>query len=369
MNKDTAYPIPVFYILQVVDAQLPTGNIPLVIAMETNEGIIIVGKIYHFKRSKEDRSILKLNITNDIKQQKILDGRSMQFNLSLAHLLTKPDGSHSNAYDIEIFVYYDSSFIEFQSMKFIEKDRFSLAPSTNTTKQGLIHLHTNALWLINNQHVTIDFKMKNPQAIRKGEDCKGYFLVDFRYMTNLPKFNGTVNYTVNKKVEYRCEIDQLKDISLKSYRLALPQLSMLYDEVNGEFVFCLQKVIYATRNGPFCYRQGNESSEWHGINEIVAVVGINTATRVLYGIDRKGKVYLRSSYPFQVFNQIENAQWTTDESKPGMRKSVKVNDVSSLPASPTEQASISVSGLQLWAATKSNIMKKVGWSWKKIVKL
>ena len=335
--------------------------------METNEGITIVSKTYHFQRKRDDRSILQFNITDDIKQQKILDGQSMQLNLSLAHFIAEPDGSHSNAYDIEIFVYYDSSFIEFQSMKFIEKDRFSLAPSTNTTKQGLIHLHTNALWLINNQHVTIDFKMKNPQAIRKGEDCKGYFLVDFRYLTNLPKFNGTVNYTVNKKVEYRCEIDQLKDISLKSYRLALPQLSMLYDEVNGEFVFCLQKVIYATRNGPFCYRQENESSEWHGINEIVAVVGIDTATRVLYGIDRNGRVYLRASYPFHVVNQIEDAQWTTDESKPGMRKSVEVNDFSALPASPTEQASISVSGSQLWAAIKSNIMKKVDGNWKNVV--
>ena len=335
--------------------------------METNDAISIITEPYLFKRREKDRSILQFNITDDIKKEKILDGQSMQLNLSLAHFISEPDGSHSNAYDIDMFFYYDSSFLEFQSMKFIEKDRFSLAPSTNTTKQGLIHLHTNALWLINNQHVTIDFKMKNPQAIRKGEDCKGYFLVDFRYMTNLPKFNGTVNYTVNKKVEYRCEIDQLKDISLKSYRLALPQLSMLYDEVNGEFVFCLQKVTYATRNGPFCYRQGNDSSEWHGINEIVAVVGIDTATRVLYGIDRNGKVYLRSSYPFHVFNQIKDAQWTTDESKPGMRKPVKVNDLSALPASPTEGFTITASGVQVWAATQSGILRKSEDAWKRVI--
>ena len=356
-----------FFLLQVLDAMQPSGGVWVPMSFETDEQISVISKPHPFQRKRDDRSILQLNITDDIKKEKILDGQSMQLNLSLAHLITEPDGSHSNAYDIDMFFYYDSSCIEFQSMKFIEKDRFSLAPSTNTTKQGLIHLHTNALWLINNQHVTIDFKMKNPQAIRKGEDCKGYFLVDFRYMTNLPKFNGTVNYTVNKKVEYRCEIDQLKDISLKSYRLALPQLSMLYDEVNGEFFFCLLKVIYATRNGPFCYRQGNESSEWHGINEIVAVVGIDTATRVLYGIDRNGKVYLRASYPFHVFNQIENAQWTTDESKPGMRKSVKVNDVSALPANPTEQARISVSGSQLWAATRWGISKRSNEAWVRVI--
>ena len=233
-----------------------------------------------------------------------------------------------------------------------------MPPSSNTTKQGLIHFHTDTLRLLNNQHLSINLKINNPNTILKGDKCKGAFLIDFKYLNNLQQFNGTVNATKSKITSYQCKIDQWKDISLKSLRLDLPQLSMLYDDVNGEFIFCIQRASFATRNGPFCYRQKQESDEWYGISEIAVVLGIETTTRILYGIDITGKVYLQASIPFSQFYQIEDSRWKSKEGTSSMRKAITVNDVSALPLNATQEYTISVSGVQLWAATKPGILKR-----------
>ena len=304
-----------------------------------------------------DKSILNFDVIN-FHQQQFINGQSMQLKISLSHFLSQPDRSHSNAHDIDIFLYYDTGFVTFQSITFNEKDQFSLSPSSNTTKLGLIHFHTDTLWLLNNQHLSIHFKINTPNTILKGDKCKGTFLLDFKYLNNLQQFNGRISTTKSKVISYQCKIDQWKDTSLKSVRLDLPQLSMLYDNVNGEFIFCIQRVSFATRNGPFCYRQKQESDEWYGISEIAVVLGMENTTRILYGIDITGKVYLQASFPFSQFYQIEDSYWKSKESTSVMQKAITVNDVSALPLSATPEYAISVSGMQLWAATKFGILKR-----------
>ena len=277
------------------------------------------------------------------------------------------DGSHSNAYNIDIFIYYDIGFIQFQSITFIEKDQFSLVPSTNTTQNGLIHLHTNTLWLLNNQHFSIHMKVKIPKTVVKGDNCNGVFLLDIKYLTNLQHFHGTVNSTLARTVQYRCKIDQSQDTSLTSARLGLPQLSMVYDDVNGEFIFCFQRVSFATRNGPFCYSQSKESDELYTISQLAVIVGIQTTSRILYGIHRTGKVYLQTSYPFSQFYQIEDSVWKGKKDDSTMRKSITVNDVSTLSWNPSVQHTISVAGVQQWAVTKSGIWKRKEGALKRVI--
>ena len=287
-----------------------------------------------------------------------MEGESIRLNISLSHLLSKKGGSHSNAYNIDIFFYYDASFIEFQSVTFYEKDQFSLAPTSNKTNQGVIHLHTRTLRLLNNQLLSIHLKLKSPDAVLKIDRCRGAFLIDFKYLNNLHQFSGNVNTTRGKIIPYQFKIDQKKDTSVNSVRYGLPQLSMLYDDVNGEFVFCIQKVSFATRYGPLCYRQMKGGDEWYGINNIAAVLGIEPSARVLYGIDRTGNIYFQASYPFIQFYHIEGSLWKIKESTSAVRKAITVLDVSALPLSASQQYSISVSGIQLWVATKSGIFKR-----------
>ena len=338
----------------------------MTITFQTNQTTTLYAVPQRFIRKQPDQSILQFNVTN-FHQQQFTNGESIQLNISLSHFLSHTDGSHSSAYNIDIFIYYDIGFIQFQSVTFIERDQFSLAPSTKKTRNGLIYLHTDTLSLLNNQHFSIHMKAKSPKKVLKGENCNGIFLIDIKYLTNLQDFNGTVNSTLARTLQYRCKINQWKDTSLISARLDLPQLSMLYDDVNGEFFFCFQRVSFATRNGPFCYRQTNERDEWHTISQLAVVVGIQTTSRILYGIQRTGKAYLQTSYPFSQFYQMEDSVWKGNEGNSAMRKSITVNDVSTLSWNPSVQHTISLSGVQQWAATKSGIWKRKGGALRKVV--
>ena len=349
-----------------MDAGRPNGTVWRTVIFQINQATAIYSIPQRFNRKQPDKSILQFNVTN-FNQQQFINGESVQLNVSLSHFLSQTDGSHSNAYDIDVFIYYDMSFIEFQSIAFLEKDPFSLAPSTNTTRDGLVHLHTDILSLLNNQHFSILMKVKIPEKLLKGDTCNGVFLLDVKYLTNLQSFHGTVNSTLAKTLQYRCKIDQWRDTSLTSARLGLPQLSMLYDDVNGEFIFCFQRKSFATRNGPFCYKQGNESDEWHAISQLAVVVGIQTTSRILYGIHRTGTAYLQTTHPFNQFYQIEDSVWKSKEGNTAIQKSITVNDVSTLSLNPSVQHTISVSGVQQWVATESGIWKKEGGALRKVI--
>ena len=349
-----------------MDAGRPNGTIWTAITFQTDQIITIYSVPQHFSRKQPDKNILQFNITN-FHQKQFINGESIQLNISLSHILSQTDGSHSNAYNIDIFIYYDIGFIQFQSITFIEKDQFSLPPSTSTTQNGLIHLHTNTLSLFNNQYLSIHMKAKIPEKVFNGDNCNGIFLLDIKYLTNLQRLHGTVNSTLAKTVQYRCKIGQSKDTSLTSARLGLPQLSMVYDDVNRDFIFCFQRVSFATRNGPFCYRQMKESDEWYAITHIAVIVGIQTTSRILYGIHRTGKVYLQTSYPFNQFYQIEDSVWKGKKDDSTMRKSITVNDVSTLSWNPSVQHTISVSGVQQWAVTKTGIWKRKGETVKRVI--
>ena len=356
----------IFVCYQVMDAGRPNGTVWRTVIFQINQATAIYSIPQRFNRKQPDKSILQFNVTN-FNQQQFINGESVQLNVSLSHFLSQTDGSHSNAYDIDVFIYYDMSFIEVQSIAFLEKDPFSLAPSTNTTRDGLVHLYTDILSLLNNQHFSILMKVKFPEKLLKGDSCNGLFLLDVKYLTNLQSFHGTVNSTLAKTLQYRCNIDQWRDTSLISARLGLPQLSMVYDDVNGEFIFCFQRVSFATRNGPFCYRQTNESNEWYAISQLAVVVGIQTTSRILYGIHRTGTAYLQTTHPFDQFYQIEDSVWKSKEGNSAIHKSITVNDVSTLSLNPSVQHTISESGVQQWAATKSGIWKKSGGALRRVI--
>ena len=326
-------------------------------SFETNEQISMVSIPEQFQKATKDHS-LNLNLT-DFNGEAFVNGQFIQLNVSLSYFMPGFCGSYSAAHDIDVFIYYDSSFLELQSVLLIGQDRHTLAPSSNTTKQGLIQFHTDVFGLFNNQLVTVALKMKTPTKLLKGEQCSGAFIVDFRYLSEL---NGTVDSALGRILSYKCKIDQWKDISLKSTHIDIPQFSMIYNDLSGDFFFCLRRTKYSSRNSPICYTQKEPSMSWHALPTIAAVLSVDVTAKVLYGLDRVG-VYVRASDPFEEFHQIEDGEWAKVERKSSLRRSVKVHHLSSLPVQPKSSMTLSASGNEVWTATRSGVFRKTGRVW------
>ena len=351
------------FFMKVLDALEPSGSGWGVLSVEKKDQVSIVCYPQHLKRKEPDKSSLNLTVSQ-FGQRKIMDEEIVQVNVSLSHIKLE---SYANAYNIDIFIYYDQTYLDLKALRMKNsyiRSVFIVLPSRNITSPGLIHIKTDELRLYTSHFATIEFKMVIPKAIGKGEKCRGALLVEFTYTDNLKRFNGAVKNTINKFTPYKCKIKNAKSISLQPVRLNVPQFSMLYDDVNEEFFFCIGRTKYARRNAPFCYRQMKGSSVWHGINYIASLKGIDVMKRELYGIGRLGATYFWSNHPFNEGFQIEDSRWATAESNSNMKKSVVASDVSSLSLDPAQGMIISTDGQQLWAATRVGIWKKSGSQWK-----
>ena len=330
-------------------------------SIETVEEIIIIGSPRRSQRMLNDQSILQLNFTN-FGTEELVDGQLFQLNISLTHVVGDLCRRHANAYDVELFLYYDSSFIQLQSMKSIKMDRFSRPPDSNLTKPGLIHVHTDKLGYYHNQHYTIELKMAIPKALVKSHRCNGVFIVDFRYLANSHEVNGTLVYTAGTLLSYKCRITEWKRNSMKSVSFDGQKLSMVYNNLSGDFFFCLREVQRSKRGSIFCFWQENKSSAWYGITRLVSVQGIDVTTRVIYGLNEDNR-YLMSFYPFAELFHIENSEWERVRNKASFQKSFVVQDTSKLPLSPESNSTLSASGKEVWTATRSGILKKTDEVW------
>lgn len=319
------------------------------------------------KRRPKDISILKLNISQSDKDS-FADGDIFNFNLSLAQWVGENDGSHANAYDVEVFVYYNSQFLTLQSAKNFAKDDFTSSPISNISKPGLFHMKTDTFWLLNNQHILFDFKFKVPFPYFKGDKCIDYIMVEYKYKTNLKALGGTTNYTIGELAPYKCKTVKNSMQTQSSTRLTVPEFSMLYDDINGNFIFCKKMSSVSLQNTARCYLQKDGEVSWIGLPGMAAIVGTDTATNTLFGIDSKGAAYVKSHGGFSTFMQVEDTEWTSAENQPQIRKAKAASLVSLLPQSASDPWVVSNSGNPLWAATKVGMMKKVGGSWQMVTR-
>ena len=316
------------------------------------------------KRLQPDKSILQLNITKQ-NLQWLIDDSFLNINLSVSHLLGK---SNSNAYRISIMIYFNSKSLQLKSLAFVNTSRFSLPPSRNTTTPGFIMIQTDTLWLLNRQEFSITFQAKYPKAISRGENCDGNIIIDFAYKNNLAKFNGTTNSTLQKMVHFKCKIDQSREIKVKSIRLTSPELSMVYDELNQQLFFCYQRKTQMTRNSAVCFSREKNSTSWKIIPYMAAVTGIDVEKRVLYGLERAGKSYVKSLYPLALYSQIEDNEWTSAKDQPQMRASLNCLSLSLLPQSASDPYIFKVDGKPVFAATSNGIFWKINeLSWQRKV--
>ena len=348
-----------------MDPQQASGNVITIISFEATDGITVVCKQNNFLRLSKDRSYVQMN-SSDIGNEVLYEGGTLHFNISVFHTNSGQGQSNSNAYNVEAFVYYDSFFLEIMSVDSVIESYWDIAPSRNTTQPGLVYLQTKLLSFHNKQTVSVKLKMQNIEQELKGSKCDGDVIVDLGYMSNLQQFQGTSTKTP-KIINYKCKIKESNKEKIMLMNYHAPKFTMVYDEINGLFFFCFQRKQYTKRNSQSCYWQRNEKSAWEGISEIGGVLGIDVNNEILYGISRDGKAYLRSSFPFNVLYYIDYSTWKKAETMPAMRRSIIVSDHSSMPTTITRQLTISIAGADLWAATSTNIMKKYGLAWRKVV--
>ena len=315
------------------------------------------------KRLQPDKSILQLNITKQ-NLQWLIDDSFLNINLSVSHL---PGKSNANAYGVNIMIYFNSKFLQLKSLEFVNISRFSLPPSRNKTRPGFIMIQTDTLWLLNRQEFSITFQAKYTKAISRGENFNGDIIIDFSYRNNLAKFNGTTNSTLEKMVHFKCNIDRSNDIQVKSLRLPSPAFSMVYDKQNQQFFFCYQKKTHATRDSATCFFTEKQIVFWRQLPYISSLTGVDVEKKILYGLSRFGKSYAISYYPYRVFDQVDDSEWTQAKDRQQIRKALKAASVDLLPESPESSWIINESGQAIWAATKRGISKRVDGVWKRKV--
>ena len=349
-----------------MDSQQASGNVSTIVSIETTDGISVISTQNYFQRLSEDRSYMTFN-GSDISNEVLSEGATIEFNTSVSHICFGQNRSNSNAYNVEVFAYYDSTHLEFVSLNVANKEYWSIGPSRNVTQPGLVYLENDLFSFHNKQTVSVTLKMKKLNGVMKGSKGEGAIVIDFAYKSNLQKFHGTPTKSTVKIHRYKFKVNDSNKENEVMLGYRIPKFTMVYDGVNGFFFFCFQRKHFMTRNYPNCYWQRHDSFAWNRVNDIVAILGIDVSSKVLYGIHHSGSVYLRAAFPFHEFYQIENSIWESAKDKSAMRKSIAVNDLSSMPTAITKELTISYAAVDVWAATRWNIMRKYGTLWRKVV--
>ena len=348
------------------------------LSYETEDSIVIYSNPVEIRRGANDKSVLDFKIRKP-EQTELQNGDTFNFNVSLSHLwhwTGKEKRSLSNMYSLEMLVYYDNQFLTLQSTTAIKKDPFSLTSTRNVTKESRVHIHIGTIWLLNNLHISFMFKFASPAHFFKESSYDGHVIIDFKYKTNLEKFNGTVNYTIGQLVPYKFKIhisspalvqDQSSDHSDAPSRLTVPAFSMVFDDSNEDFMFCMRKISFSMRNATRCYLQKRGSVAWVSVSGIASVFAVDTTKRTVYGLNPGGTSYAKKDPLDLVFLQIEDADWIKIKDEPHVQKAKLAFSIDELPQTVKDPWIIRKGSSGIWAATRRYIFKKHSGIWTKVV--
>ena len=348
------------------------------LSYETEDGVVIYSNPVEIRREANHRSVLDFKIHKS-EQTELQSGDTFNFNVSLSHLwdwTRKEMRSLSNVYSLEMLAYYNNQFLTLQSAKAIKKDPFSLISTRNVTKQSFVHIHIGTIWLLNNLHISFEFKCASPDHFFKESRYNGHIIIDFKYNTNLEKFNGTVNYTTGHIVPYKFKIHisspalvqgKRSNDDYAPSRLNVPAFSMIFDDSNEDFMFCTRKISFTMRNVTCCYLQKRGSVAWVSVSGIASVFAIDTIKRTVYGLNSEGTSYAKKDPLDLVFLQIEDSDWIKIKDEPHFQKAKLAFSIDQLPQTVKDPWIIRKGSSDIWAATKRCIFKKRSGIWTKVV--
>lgn len=326
---------------------------------------MIISRPMTVNRQTKDEATLQLELNSTTKEFS-KDGTFI-VNVTIFQLGVRKGLGHSNAYNIDLLLYYNSLFLQLISSNVSSLNKFSIEPTPRVIKPGLLHFHTDAMWVLSNQFIQLKFKISKPAGFAKRYD--GEILYEFNYLTNTASLNGKLNTTIGKSYSYVYKVQENGGIEGGNGRLSVPAFSMVYDEYNDNFFACKLGGRHSMRNHPYCYWQSGTETAWKGIPYIASIVGIDTTNKVLFGIDRTGIGYFRLPFPFATYGQIEDSEWTSIESQPRVQKAKTATDASSLPSSLVASWVYEKSGKQIWGATNNGVFKKVASNWRRVFEL
>ena len=329
--------------------------------------MIIVGYKWEVARQLKDQSQLVFNV-NSTEKEHFERGDVMSLNITVSQLRETKIRSHSNAYNIELFLYYDKQFLDFETGQSLNNEKLIMPPTENSSRPGLLYFSTSTLWILNFQKINLLFRFKSPSAILKGDRHYGHIILDFRYRSNLKKFNGTVNTKLNKTIPYALKVMPKVESVASGTRLHVPQFSMLYDQVNKDMYICKRKSSYQLYKQS-CYIQITGSRAWILLPGIVSIVGVDESERIPFGIDALGTGYYQLLNNLTFVGQIDDKQWPSIQNQPHIRKALMSSDITSLPAAPANAWMMPAPPLEIWAATNRWVMKKIAGVWTKVFQL
>ncbi len=340
-----------------MDAKRESGmSVWNVYTFEAEDQSLIISRSVKIKRKTKDESQLLLNITNETHTNP--HGHEVNFNISVTH---SEISSSANAYQVMIFVYYDTSQLTLTSHNSIKKDNQTINPTRNIASPGIIEVYTDTLWLSNKHFISFKFSV-NKNQILKNQSVEGVVITDFAYMNNLLNFKGKAKAVLHQHIPYKFDIpEKHKMLPKRPQRIPVPGFSMLYDKQSKNIYICKPRTKYSERNLPFCLMYNYNSNAWREIPYIAAVAGIDTNTGMLFGIDRNGNGYVSLSKDLKTVTHVDDNEWTSIQSQSHVRKAKTAPDVQSLPEVRSSLWKFPSSGYRRWAATRKGI-SKYGWS-------
>ena len=276
----------------------------------------------------------------------------------------------ANAYNFQLNIYYNKQFLKLISSTADQGEEFSILPSRNISKVGMLYFQTDVFSLFSRQAIQIEFEATEPYEFISRKEKVENILLNYVYHSNLAKFNGQVMTNVSQRLAYKqayrhgLPVDEKKAVKP---RLSLPEVSIIHDSDNSRLFICVNKQHQGAQNSPTCYyTQGGEIA-WQPIPEIAAVVGIDASRNILFGIDMKGIAYVQASSPFLTFKQIIDEEWISVASQPLFMAAKMAIVLTSFPLDPSPPWIFSASGKEVWALTKQGLMKNGDKGWTRVL--
>eukprot|EP00795_Rhopilema_esculentum_P010198 gene10198-18875_t len=350
----------------VVDSKLNSSTVWNTYSYETSDRVLAVALPFAIKRRTQDYSLIALNIST-APQNAIASGDRIVLNISLTPWMNAAEIGHSNAYELDLLVYFEETFLNLRSIEFLRLDDGSLLPSRNTTSFGFIRIETDTFGPISKQNFQLTFDASIPSSINKDSKCNTNIIWEFKYRTNLLKYNGELKKVLENLLPFNCQIPNKARAVTSTNRLSLPTLSIVYDDVNNDVIICKKDLSLATYYQASCFWQGSNNLTWQAIPMMYSVVGVDTSKRHLYGIDNAGEAYVRSSYDFKSVKFVQDDEWTAIQGHDSIRKAKSTDNLAALPISPTDNWILPSRDNQVLAVTAGGVKRMFRSGWKKTV--
>ena len=358
-----------FLFLQILDTGGWNHTAFGMLFYESAESICAISESVAIKRTTNDQSNLEVNvegpnITNGFKYK---NGHNISITASASHLLYGPNRSVADAYNAQLFVYYDAQQLLLTKYETVKRNVRSLSASQVVNSTGKVHFQTDWLPYLTNQAFKVCFEVAISKYIGKAASLKGSIIVEYIFSTNKKEFNGYSKLKTREIISYECKVGEDIKVTTTNERLSVPYFSALYNDVTDDIFFCVKKEKFLQRNTPRCYWNKNGSFMWTRIPFIAALVAVDKLDSTLYGIDPRGNGYVKLNKDYAKFTIVEDVVWTSIENEPRVHKAQTSFSLTGLPSAQSGRWVFYKGAEMKWAVTQRGVWQNTETGWERRV--